>query len=249
MKIDVFGAVFLDKYIYEVHDSIEEVESIGGSGLNIALGLHLLGWNVKFYGNIGRDERGSRVLKELEHYGFPMESIFIKDGITGLFVAKNDKVLSVEREVNAKPLNINMDLLGGECAVITTELNRMTIEKILSYRWEKIFIDIGPRPHILEDIYLPRNVIKIGNAKEDRVHPCHVVKLGLYGAKWGDILAEGSNKSLPYTIGAGDLFDTILIHNILKGRDRKTALSLAVEYAERGCKIKGGFKLEKIRGV
>lgn len=247
MKIDVFGAVFLDRYIYEECDETRIVESIGGSGLSIALGLHLLGHDVKFYGNIGQDDRKIKIFNILEENYFEAESIAVKRGVTGLFIAKNDKVTSVERGVNAEPLTINEELLRRECAVVTTELNTISLQKILSFNWKKIFLDVGPRPHILEGIILPDNVTKIGNAEENEKSPCNIVKLGQNGAKWGNITVDGNNISLPYTIGAGDLFDTILIDGILSKKDRRTALKLAVECAEESCKIKGGFKINKLK--
>ncbi|WP_432666270.1 PfkB family carbohydrate kinase [Wukongibacter baidiensis] len=247
MKIDVFGAIFLDRYIYEEEDSTQVVESIGGSGLSIALGLHLLGHDVRFYGNIGQDERKDKILNELENNCFPIEGISIKSGVTGLFTAKNDKLESVERGVNAEELTIDMELLSGECAVITTELNKISLQRILSLSWEKIFLDIGPRPHMLDDIILPENIIKIGNSKENEKSSCHIVKLGPYGAKWGNTVVGGSNESLPYTIGAGDLFDTILIDSTLRDKDKRKALELAVKYAEESCKMQGGFKFEKLK--
>lgn len=247
MKIDVFGAIFLDRYIYEEGDSTQVVESIGGSGLSIALGLHLLGHDVRFYGNIGQDERRNKILNELEYNCFPAENISTKSGATGVFTAKNDKVASVERGVNAEQLTINMESLRGECSVVTTELNKTSLQQILYCNWESIFLDVGPRPHILEDIILPENVIKIGNSIENEKIPCHIVKLGPNGAKWGNTVVDGNNNSLPYTIGAGDLFDTILIDNILKGKERRSALRFAVEHAEKCCKIKGGFKFNKLK--
>lgn len=247
MGISVFGAVFLDRYIYEEHGSTEIIESIGGSGLNIALGLHLLGHDVEFYSNMGDDKRKNKVLNKLKPYNFPIENIHIREGLTGLFTTKNDKVLSVERGVNAEPLTVNMDSLGGECAVITTELNKTSIQRLLTHRWKRVFLDVGPRPHILKDICLPQNIIKIGNALENEISPCHIVKLGPKGAKWEDIVVKGNNASLPYTIGAGDLFDTILIDSFLKGMAKKEALKRALRLAEIGCMKKGGFKLVKIQ--
>lgn len=249
MKIDVFGAVFLDRYIYKDDNNTEMIESIGGSGLAIALGLHILGHDVYFRGNIGKDVRQTKLLNKLKAYNFRLENIEIKEGETGLFVAENDKVLSVKRGVNAEDLDMNSDSLSGDYAVITTELNQTSIQKILDLKWEKIVLDVGPRPYILKDIQLPDNVIKIGNASENNIIPCDIVKLGTGGAKWGNITATGNNISLPYTIGAGDLFDTILIHGLMKGIEKEEILNSAVKFSEESCKIKGGFKLEKIKNI
>lgn len=247
MKIDVFGAVFLDRYIYKDDYNTEIIESIGGSGLGIALGLHILGYDVYFRGNIGKDVRQTKILNKLKAYNLRLENIAIKEGETGLFIAQNDKVLSVKRGVNAEGLDINIDSLSGDYAVITTELNKTSIQQILDYKWKKILLDVGPRPHILKDIRLPDNVIKVGNALENNIIPCDIVKLGPGGAKWGNITVEGNNTSLPYTIGAGDLFDTFLMHGLIKGTEKQEVLRLAVKFAEESCKIKGGFKLEKIK--
>lgn len=246
MKIDVLGAVFLDKYIYEENDGTQIIESIGGSGLNIALGLHLIGHDVNFYGNIGSDEAGINIVNKLNSYGFLRENISTKDGPTGLFIAKNDKVCSVERGVNAESLIIDRNSLRSECVVATTEISQDSLKKIVSYKWKQIFLDVGPRPNILADISLSKNIIKIGNLKEDKIIPCHVKKLGPRGAMWGNDIAQGNNDLLPYTIGAGDLFDTLLIDGILRGREKKEVLKLAVELAEESCKVPGGFKLKNV---
>ncbi len=246
MKIDVFGAIFLDKYLYEDDSGIYREEAVGGSGLSIALGLHLLGHDVSFYGNIGNDERGLKVMSKLNSYGFPRENICIMNGITGLFVARNDVVSKVERGVNAFPLGSDIDSLRGEFAVITTELNKESLKKIVSNKWKQMFLDVGPRPSILKEVSLPKDIIKIGNFKESKVVSCHIEKLGPDGARWSDIRVSGNNKVLPYTIGAGDLFDTLLIHGVLRGREKNEVLRLAVELAEESCKIPGGFKLKNV---
>lgn len=246
MKIDIFGAVFLDRYIYEGNEGIQIKETLGGSGLNIALGLHLLGHDVKFYGNIGNDQNQINLLKQLNSYGLSTENICIKDGVTGLFIAKNDEVNSVARGVNSETLTIDRNSLRGEYAVITTELNKDSLKQIVSYKWRQIFLDVGPRPNIITDISLPENIIKIGNQKENKIIPCHVKKLGPKGANWGDTRVLGSNELLPYTIGAGDLFDTLLIDGFLRGKGKDEMLKLAVELAEESCKIPGGFKIMNV---
>lgn len=247
MKIDVFGAVFLDRYIYDQEFNTEIIESIGGSGLSIALGLHIFGHDVRFYGNIGNDDRKDKIFNILKDYKFPVDTITIKDGVTGLFIAKNDKVFSVERGVNDEPITIEDDILHGEYAIITTEINKSSIQRILEYKWKKIFLDVGPRPFILKDIQLSQDMIKIGNSLENKIISCNIVKLGSHGAKWGNIVISGNNILLPYTIGAGDLFDTILIDNLLKGIYKKEALKRAVELAEISCTKIGGFKIDKIK--
>ncbi len=241
MKIDVFGAILIDQCI---DDKGETTESIGGSGLNIARGLHLLGHDVQYISNIGNDVYKDTVFKTLELSSFPTQSITIRQGKTGLFISQNNQMKSVERGVNALPLTLDTGLLRNECAIITTEIHESSLEKILSFNWKNIFLDIGPRPQILDNLSLPQNCVTIGNVEENKIKTSQIVKLGPKGANWNDIKVPGSNMPLPYTVGAGDLFDTILIDNILKGKSKKTALSSAVEHAEKGCYIKNTFKLE-----
>lgn len=243
MKIDVFGAILIDEYI---DDAGKKTESIGGSGLNIARGLHLLGHDIRYFSNIGSDEKKDTILKELKNNNFSIEGISIKQGMTGVFTSQNDKMIAVDRGVNAMPLTIDTSLLRNECAIITTELQESSLEKILSYPWRQIFLDIGPRPYILSTIPLPKNCITLGNILESKKFPCQIVKLGPAGAKWDNIVVKGNNTPLPYTIGAGDVFDTILIDNILNGKDRKTSLETALEYAEKSCNIQNSFKLAYI---
>lgn len=243
MKIDVFGAILIDQCI----DARGELtESIGGSGLNIARGLHLLGHDVQYISNIGNDVHKDTVLKALELSNFPIQGIAARQGKTGLFLSQNNQVKSVERGVNALPLILDTSLLRNECSIITTEIHETSLEKILSYNWKSIFLDIGPRPQILNNLPLPQNCVTIGNIKENKIKTSQIVKSGPKGANWNEIEVKGSNMPLPYTVGAGDLFDTILIDNILKGKSKQTALRSAVEYAEKGCYINNTFKLEDI---
>lgn len=248
MNINVFGAIFLDIYIYGNRFDSEVMESIGGSGLSIALGLHTLGHEIRFYGNIGNDERKTFIFNNLKKYEFSTKDIKVHEGKTGLFISKEDKVLAVERGVNDNLVSINIDNgknFKEEYAVITTELNKESIEKILSYSWKGVFLDIGPRPQLAKDLNLPQNTIVMGTYEENEVVDCDIIKLGSKGAKWGDSFIEGNKEKLPYTIGAGDLFDTILIHNILSN-NKKDALRQAVTLAEKACTMKGGFKISKL---
>lgn len=246
MKIDVFGAVFLDMYLYGERFKSEIIESIGGSGLNVAFGLHLLGNDVYFHGNIGDDDRKSYIFNILDKYKFPKENILVEKGKTGLFIAKDDNVISMERGVNELRLGFDVSNIHGEYAFLTTELDKESIERILSLNWKKIFIDVGPRPFILKDIKLPENVIKIGNKDETDIIDCDIIKLGPSGAKWDEVFIEGDKKIYPYTIGAGDLFDSILIDSLTKGKSKEESLEKAVKYSEISCSIKGGCKILNI---
>lgn len=241
--INVFGAVFLDIYI-DKNKKTEIIESIGGSGLNIALALHLLGNKVNFYGNIGDDERKWFIFDRLNKHKFPINNICINNGKTGLFIAQNDEVIAVERGVNDKALRLKE--LNGDYAIITTEIDLTSIKNILKYSWKKIFIDVGPRPFILKDIDLPKEVIKIGNEKENKIIKCDITKLGKNGCKWDDIYIPGNKNKYPYTIGCGDLFDAFLIHNLLKGNSKINSLKEAVYISEKSSKIKYGNKIETI---
>ncbi|BEP28550.1 PfkB family carbohydrate kinase [Helicovermis profundi] len=243
MDIDVLGAIFVDTYIYDTSKGKEIIETIGGSGLTIALGLHLLGHNVNFFGNIGNDEKGKYILEELKTYDFDTKNISIINGYTGSFIAKNDKMFSVKRGVNDFSLKINSSNLRNESLVLTSEIHVESINTALNLNYKNIFFDVGPRAFLLKNINFPDNIIKIGNINEHTLTKCNIIKLGEKGAKWDDLFINGNTTKLNYTIGAGDLFDTILIDNYLNGVNKIESLRKATNYAEKSCSLKGGFKI------
>lgn len=241
MYIDVFGGIFLDLYKYKKGDSFKIIESIGGSGLNIALGLHILGHRVRFHGNIGDDNRGKRIIKRLKKYKLPIEDINVKKGYTGIFISKNNRVARVYRGVNNMKVNFTT-YKKSNMAILTTEIGYDSICDIINNKWEKTFFDIGPRPNIIEDKNKFNDIIKIGNHVENKVIKCNIVKKGSQGARWDDYYVMGNRIKYSHTIGAGDLFDTILIHSYLAGSGREKALNNAVEVSQKSCRIKGGFE-------
>lgn len=241
LQIDIFGGIFIDVYKYKEKDKFQVIESIGGSGLNIALGLHILGHKVRLHGNIGNDNRGKIIIKKLKSYKLSVKHIHVKKGYTGIFISKDDKVSKIFRGVN----DLKIDYKKYEeknVVILTTEINDNSINEVVNDNWKQIFIDVGPRPNIIKNMNFVRNIVKIGNHIESNMYPCDIIKQGPQGASWNSYSVKGNEIKYFHTIGAGDLFDAILIHNYLLGKGKEEALHNAVEISQDSCKIKGGFE-------
>ncbi|WP_296905228.1 PfkB family carbohydrate kinase [Thermotoga sp.] len=204
-------------------------ESPGGSGLNVAYGLFLLGYDVDFYSNVGNDHRGKHIVKILNDKGFDISCMrIIRSGRTGLFIAFNDKPLAVEPGVNREKVDVPLTMDDYDLVFATGEVPEETLE-IVCKRGHNVVIDIGPRAKIdTTDL----KVLVIGNEEECSRTRCDVVKMGPKGARWGDLVAAASGEPFPYSLGLGDLFDAVLIHGLIRGRSRNEALEEAVEYTQ-----------------
>ncbi|MGB9819725.1 MAG: carbohydrate kinase family protein [Pseudothermotoga sp.] len=252
IKIAVVGGIFWDVYIYgEKPHSAEILEVCGGSGLNIAYGLKLFGFDVSFFSNIGTDYRADLILSELKKLDFNTEYIKRIHGETGHHIALNEKPIAVNRGVNKIPLEIDEeDLRRFDYLVINTEVPPESVYRCIDLLKEKtIFLDIGPLANLKKDTKtLSENLLVIGNQKECERIDCDVIKLGPKGARWGELSVDGDGMDYPYKIGTGDVFDVVLISSLLRGVDRLQALEKAVSKAQMAAKTtKGAFS--KMRTV
>lgn len=244
-KIVVVGGTFVDVYIYgdEPH-RCEVLEDCGGSGLNVAIALQQLGFEVFFFSNIGDDHRGYFVLDRLKKLDFNASHIKVRSGETGLHISLNEKTIAVKRGVNDLNVEIEPEILREcECAFLNTEIPKSTIEVFLKTFQGKTFLDVGPR-RILDDSVkvLSKDLILIGNESQCEKLNCDVVKMGPRGSRWGKLHIPGDGIDHPYTTGCGDVFDAVFIFSLLRGDDEKTALEKAVKVSQQAAKtIKGAF--------
>ncbi len=246
IKIAVIGGIFWDIYIYgDQPHSAEILEMCGGSGLNIAFGLKMMGFDVSLFSNIGDDYRASLIISELENLGFDTQHIKKTAGATGFHIAFNEKPIAVNRGVNKLPVQIDEDQLKAfDCLVINTEVPPESVYKSIDLsKGKRIFLDIGPLANLTKDIKkMADNLIVIGNLKESEKIECDVIKLGPKGARWGEIFVSADGIDYPYKIGAGDVFDVVLISQILFGTDKIQTLQKAVRISQNAAKsIKGAF--------
>ncbi|ACR79300.1 PfkB family carbohydrate kinase [Kosmotoga olearia] len=247
MNVVVFGGTFWDVFIYgnRPHD-VEILELPGGSGLNIAFGLYKLGHSVCFFSNIGNDWRGTELLKKLSENGLSTYGLTIREGKTGYHIALNDTPIGVDRGVNR--LNIEFDndtLKNADIVVINSEIPVESIYKICSKAEKLCFIDLGPR-FVIDTSKLRKlskaKLILIGNEKECEKEGCDVIKMGSKGASWKGVTVEGDLQNYPFKVGAGDIFDVVLIDSFLKGLDKRICLERAVTISQTAAKeIKGAF--------
>lgn len=244
-RFAVLGGSFVDIYIYgEEPHRCEILEDCGGSGLNVAFALQQLGFEVLFFSNVGEDHRGDFLLNKLEKLGFDTRHIKRKRGPTGLHISLNDRTVAVERGVNNLDLGLDWELLS-ECqlAFVNTEILRETIERFLKNFQGTVFLDVGPRKILDPSVRsLHEDLLLIGNTSQCELLPCDVVKMGSSGARWGELFVPTDGLAHPYTTGCGDVFDAVLIHCLLQGKDRKTALETAVRVSEEAAKtLKSAF--------
>ncbi len=246
-KIVVFGGTFLDVFIYgdNPHDT-KIIESPGGSGLSIAFGLFRLGFDVEFISNIGNDWKGKEILSQLREYKFNIHGINVLEERTGYHISKEDVAVAVDRGVNKLPLRITKDSVGrADIVIINTEIALCSFKEICSSFTGRIFIDMGPLFNIRRaDININNNAeaIFIGNHDLGEIEDFDIIKKGPMGATWNEIQVKGNGKKYPYTVGAGDVFDVVLIASLLKGKTRRESLLNAVKISQDMTKdIKGAF--------
>lgn len=235
----------MDVYIYgEEPHRCEILEDCGGSGLNVAIALQNLGFEVFFFSNIGDDHRGRFVLDKLKKLDFNEYHIRVRSGETGLHISLNEKTIAVKRGVNDLDVDIEPEILKEcECAFLNTEVPKNTIEKFLRNFQGKIILDAGPR-RILDDGVksLSKDLILIGNESQCEKLSCDVVKMGPRGARWGKLHVPGDGIEHSYTTGCGDVFDAVFIFSLLRENDKKNTLEKAMKVSQEAAKtIKGAF--------
>ncbi|PLV59490.1 PfkB family carbohydrate kinase [Thermotoga sp. KOL6] len=230
MRIAVVGGSFWDIFVFgkEAH-SVLIKETPGGSGLNVAYGLFLLGYEVDFFSNIGNDYRGKHIIKVLNDEGFDISGIEIVRGEkTGLFIAFNDRPLAVDRGVNEKEVDVPSPLDDYDLIFITGEVPEETIKTVCE-EGSNVVLDIGPNAKVdTENL----KALVIGNEEECSKTRCDIVKMGPKGARWGRVEIPGNGRPFPYSLGLGDVFDVVLIHLLLKGKSQGEALKETVEYVQ-----------------
>ncbi|KAF2955917.1 carbohydrate kinase [Marinitoga sp. 38H-ov] len=233
MKIDVYGAVFYDIYIFgeKPHES-EILEMPGGSAFNIAYLLYNLGHEVNLNSFLGYDYRGD-ILNKL----IPFKNLDRKNEKTAIFISKNEIPIAVERKINDCEF-IKLEK-KSDIAIITTELSKKELKKIEKLNYDFIFFDIGPRPYISKDIF--NNAFVIGNEKECEYRNCDIVKIGIKGVEYKNKIFESNNKEAKYKIGLGDIFDGFFIHFYLKFNNIELAIKEAIKEVEKVLIIPGAY--------
>ncbi|KAF2959729.1 PfkB family carbohydrate kinase [Thermotoga sp. 38H-to] len=229
MKIAVVGGTFWDIFVFgeKPHSSIIK-ESPGGSGLNVAYGLFLLGHTVDFYSNIGDDWRGKQIIEILERASFDISHMFtIQGGKTGIFIAQDDRPIAVDPGVNRREMKLS-SLSEYDIVFVTGEVSEKTIRKICENA-RNVILDVGPGARF-DTTNL--NALVIGNEHECSFRRCDVVKMDSKGARWGEVYVPGNGIPYTHSIGLGDLFDIVFVHNLLLGKSKKEILEEAVKCSQ-----------------
>lgn len=240
MKIHIFGSVFYDILCYgEKPHSGELYAMPGGSAFNISIGLKKMGYDVYLHCVYGDDCFGENIEQSIIKNGMNRNFINSVSGETGLFIANNDKPVSVRIGVNSQnwPELKGIDYENSVCVVLATENPGESTEKIMSKNWFRKIVDIGPncKVDIIADLIM-------GNENECKNRNCHIIKMGKSGASYDGLFVKGNELELPFTIGAGDVFDCAIIDSSLRGEEKLDALKKAVESAEKSCLIPGSSK-------
>ncbi len=249
MAIHVFGRIFMDLFIYgeKVHQS-KIVETPGGSALNASLGFSLLGMETYLHAAFGTDHFSEAIKSAIQQYGVQTQYLIQQNQPNNRFISKNGEALAAS--VTPDPDFKLPSTIGKEdyCLIFATEINQKTLESLLTIPWKSLFIDLGPKYAHIPFANERNDAIIIGNEDEAEHNPCDVVKLGKNGAKWHAVSVPGNGQTLPYTTGAGDLFDVVFIYNFLKENSPFETLKEAVHLSQKACMIPGSStKVEILR--
>ena len=237
----ILGGIFWDQIFYGKSPHYEEfIECPGGSALNVAVALRLLGHEVMLIGNVGNDHRGDNILNFLRKIGV----VFLgeRKGKTGIFVSANEtKVLGVYRGANIE--EFTLDIPEANLYFLTLEMGLKNFEKIeKKLKGKKLVVDAFP----LKSFDFDKNIFVIAN--EGFQGRADVLKLGEKGAVWENIF-EGVREKGNFPLATGDAFDAVIIDGILKGMDEKTILKKAVRMAEMVSRVKGtSIAIQKVFG-
>jgi len=244
IEIHVFGNIFFDVLSYgeKVHES-DVITMPGGSGFNVAYGLTLIGYEVYLHSVYGNDELGDYIRNHIKKNTMSDKYINRSDGKTGIFVSHNDRPVSVRKGLNFnKKINYDdIDFKKCICVLMATEMSKNNRDTILSKKWFKTFVDIGPNC----DNFINADFI-IGNENECINKKCNIIKMGKNGARYDDLHLPGSGRELPYTIGAGDVFDCAIIDSFIREEDKHEMLKSAVDISQESCLIPGSSEKMKI---
>lgn len=233
MKIDIYGAIFYDVYIYgEKPHEVEIIENPGGSGFNIAYLLYKLGHEISFNGFIGNDLKG-KYLKEI----VPFKDIEVKEKKTAIFISKNDNPIGIERKINdSKYSNLEKK---SDVAIITTEISKNELKNIEKLNYKKVFFDIGPRPFIAKNIF--KNAFILGTEEECKYRNCDLIKQGNKGVKFNNKIYNSNGKIAKCKTGLGDIFDGFFIHYILNNYHIEKAIKNSIDKVEKVLDIPGAY--------
>jgi ribokinase len=169
-----------------------------------------------------------------------------------LHISLNDKTVGVNRnsnEIYFEPwVRKDTDMI-----YVDTELpQRLAYDLLEKVKNMKIVVDFGPRFNL---DYCRINVssndfLFIGNGGYNLSEKCDILKLGSKGARWHDFLFGGTGEEYVYTTGCGDLFDVIVMDDILKGCDKIKTLKDACSVSQEAARsVKGAVnKMLHING-
>ncbi len=251
MDIQVFGRAFMDTLIYgeQIHDAMI-VETPGGSAFNAACGLSLLGYQTCLHAVVGTDHHSHQMVQTLSQYGVKTDYLIQKSGVSNRFIAKNDQAIAVQLAEEHQCFDEAeiKDVFGDFCLIFATETSMETIQALANKPFKGLVIDLGPK-YAQRFFHLPvYEGLILGNESEAQNNPCDVIKRGEKGASWHEITVAGNERRLPYTIGAGDLFDVVVVDGIIRQLEPEIILKKAVALSQKACLIPGSStKVEVLR--
>lgn len=240
MTIHVFGRTFLDIFIYgeSVHES-KIVQTPGGSALNASLGFSLLGMDCYLHSSYGKDHNGELIRRVIDQCAVKINYLIEKNVPSNVFISQNGKALAAQVDKNSN-LDFTPENAESEyCLIFATETDESTVESLIKKPWKDLFVDLGPKYSNKKFPMQMENAVVIGNETESENNPCDLIKLGKEGARWHGKYVPGNGKELPYTTGAGDLFDVVFIHNMLSGKSKLESMKEAIDLSQKACLVPG----------
>lgn len=172
MKISVVGSINIDMDIISERIPLKgetikgsEIKYIpGGKGANQAVSMARLGADVDFYGCVGDDDNGRRLIENLKNENINTENIKIieniNSGIAIITIGENDNTIIVVPGANdfvtKEYVNsVKESLLESDLVVLQNEIPMDTIEYVIDLCYEnniKILLNPAPAFKVNEEI-------------------------------------------------------------------------------------------------
>lgn len=246
------------------------LEFVGGNAVNVAVNLRKMGWSTSYYGPLGQDEAGRRILNALSARGVDtsrcrmlagrtavsrcrleddgdIQFVGYHEGVIGSPWIDEDASLWLEqfRLVHSSVYSGTLGLLEGLADPVasfdfSTRLD-LSIHEAFLGGLDLVFLS-GSR---WDERGICRMLYDLSGAT-DGVCVVTAGKRGAYAQREGSILHQKATPAsrVTDTMGAGDAFIAGCIDAFLKGRGLSEMLQAGARMGAETCAFMGGFKQE-----
>ncbi|MGC8993612.1 MAG: carbohydrate kinase family protein [Candidatus Aenigmatarchaeota archaeon] len=151
MKASIAGSIVTDITIYPAREfklfkdflafpfdykiQIDKISlDVGGSGFNIAKVLSFLKNKVEFFGKVGNDSYGEKILKAMEENKVSTKNVKVVDGMSGfslIFLFRGEKTIITYRGANNLLSEKDIDektIKNSDCFIFTSMISNQNIK-------------------------------------------------------------------------------------------------------------------------